>query len=247
MTTAVPRTFEVRHVQLARAAFAALAAAMITFSPDHSAAVGGAVFSGFAIATGLVLLVAVWIVYPSGRRWPAAALGALAIVAGMASGLHPLRTVTGFFVIVIAWALISGAVELIAGWHGLISPRERRAIAPGVADARPPAPIAPRPESRDAVVVGALTLLLGVALLFVQPGYSLDYTIEEARATFTLTGITIGVGLFGGYAAIVAVYLAIAGFSPRPVERADPVAAVDSGGPADAAAPVRSTPQKDSA
>ena len=59
MTSAPPaRTFEVRHLQIARAAFAALAAIMVTFSPDHSAAVGMSVFSGFAIATGLVLLVA---------------------------------------------------------------------------------------------------------------------------------------------------------------------------------------------
>ena len=38
-SAAASRTFEVRHVQLARAAFAALAAIMITFSPDHSAVV----------------------------------------------------------------------------------------------------------------------------------------------------------------------------------------------------------------
>ena len=45
--------------------------------------------------------------------------------------------------------------------------------------------------------------------------YALRYTIDEANETFTLTGIIIGVGIFGAYAAIVAVYLAIAGFSPR--------------------------------
>ena len=50
MSTAPPaRAFEVRHLQLARALFAAVAAAMITFSSDHSAQVGLAVFSGFAI------------------------------------------------------------------------------------------------------------------------------------------------------------------------------------------------------
>ena len=37
-----------------------------------------------------------------------------------------------------------------------------------------------------------------------------------------LTGITIGVGLFGGYAAIVAVFLGIAGFSPRRTAPAGP-------------------------
>ena len=209
------RTFDVRHVQLARAAFAALAAVMITFSPDHSALVGMAVFSGFAIATGLVELLAVWLVYPAGRRWPSAALGGVTILAGMIGGLTPLRTITGFFSIVIAWALVSGAVELIAGLRGLRGPRARREVAHGVADIRPVAETGPRSEARDGVVVGALGLLLGVALALVPSGYSLQYSIEELHQPLTLTGITIGVGLFGAYAAIVAVYLGIAGFSPR--------------------------------
>ncbi|MCP2638261.1 acyl-CoA synthetase [Microbacterium sp. HD4P20] len=227
MTSASARTFDVRHVQLARAAFAAIAAVMITFSPDHSAAVGAAVFSGFAIATGIVLLLAVWLVHPAGRRWPAAALGGIALVAGMAGGLAPLRTVTGYFAVVIVWALVSGAVELISGSLGLRARTSRPEIVPGVADARPAAPVGPRSESRDAVVVGALTLLLGCALLFVQPGYALEYTIEEAARTFTLTGVTIAVGLFGGYAAILAVYLGIAGLSPRPTATTDASAPAD--------------------
>ncbi|WP_127473578.1 acyl-CoA synthetase [Microbacterium sulfonylureivorans] len=209
------RTFDVRHVQLARAAFAALAAAMITFSPDHSALVGMSVFSGFAIATGLVLLLAVWLVYPAGRRWPAATLGGVTLVAGMVSGLGPVRTVAGFFAVVIAWAVVSGLLELIAGLRGLRGPRARREIAPGVIDARPIVDPGPRSDSRDAVVIGALGVLLGIALAVVPAGYSLPYTIEDAHQTFTLTGITIGVGVFGAYAAIVAVYLGIAGFSPR--------------------------------
>ncbi|WP_228484645.1 hypothetical protein [Microbacterium cremeum] len=147
MTSAESRTFAVRHVQLARAAFAALAALMITFSPDHSAAVGMAVFSGFAIASGLVLLLSVWLVYPAGRRWQAGALGGVTLVAGMVGGLGPMRTVTGFFVIVIAWALVSGALELLAGSLGLRGRTERREIAPGVADARPPAPVGRAPRA----------------------------------------------------------------------------------------------------
>ena len=210
------RTFDVRHVQLARAAFAALAAIMITFSPDHSALVGMSVFSGFAVATGLVLLLSVWLVYPTGLRWPAGVLGGLSLVAGMVGGLGPLRTVTGFFAVVIAWAVLTGLVELISGIRGLRGPRLRRDIAPGVADARPAvADTGRRSDSRDAVVVGALGLLLAAGLAIVPAGYSLQYTIEEAHQTFTLTGITIGVGIFGAYAAIVAVYLGIAGFSPR--------------------------------
>lgn len=209
------RTFDVRHVQLARAAFAAFAALMITFSPDHSALVGMSVFSGFAIATGLVLLLAVWLVYPTGRRWPAAALGGVTMVAGMVSGLTPVRTITGFFVVVIAWAAVSGALELVAGIRGLRGLRARREIVPGVPDARPAVDPGPRSDSRDAVVVGAVGLLLALGLALVPAGYSLQYTIEEAHQTLTLTGIIIAVGLFGAYAAIVAVYLGIAGFSPR--------------------------------
>jgi len=214
------RTFAVRHVQIARAAFAALAAVMITFSPDHSALVGMAVFSGFAIATGIVLLLAVWLVYPAGRRWPAATLGAVTLVAGMVGGLGPVRTITGFFAVVISWALVSGLIELVAGWRGLRGARARRDIAPGVADVRPVADPGPRADSRDAVVVGAVGVILGFALLVVPTGFALQYTIEEAQQTFTLTGIIIGVGIFGAYAAIVAVYLGIAGFSPR---KDDPV------------------------
>jgi uncharacterized membrane protein HdeD (DUF308 family) len=215
------RTLEVRHLQLARAGLAALAAAMVTFSSDHSAALGSSVFSGFAITTGIVFIAAAWLVYPAGRRWPAVLLGATALVSGMLSGLTPLRTITGFFVIVIGWALISGAVELIAGWRELRrakrpAPRARRQIAPGVVD-RPVPMVGPGPtsESRDGLVVGVITLILGVTLMIVPTQYALRYTVEEAHQTFTLTGIIIGVGLFGGYAAVLAVYLGIAGFSPR--------------------------------
>jgi hypothetical protein len=74
------------------------------------------------------------------------------------------------------------------------------------------------------VLAGALTIALGIGLLLVNPAYSLEYFISEAGRSFTLTGITIGVGLFGGYAAIIAVFLGIAGFSPRrPPPRTAPV------------------------
>lgn len=218
MTSAPPaRTFEVRHLQLARAAFALLAAVMITFSSDHSAAVGLAVFSGFGIATGLVLLLSVWLVHPAGRRWPAILLGLAAIVAGMVAGLDPLRTTTGFFAIVITWAAVSGLIELVDGIRSLRGARDR-VVKPGrVApwDSGVAGPVVPRGEARDTLVIGILSLVLVAGLLLVQPGYALDYTIEEA-GTFTLTGITIAVGVFGGYAAIVGIYLGIAGFSPRP-------------------------------
>lgn len=194
MTDAPPRTFEVRHLQLARALFAATAAIMITFSADHSAGVGLAVFSGFAVATAIALLLSAWLVYPAGSRGPSILLGAVTLVAGMVTGIPPLRTTTMFFVAVIAWAVISGIIELVAGL------RARRGGDPA---------------ARDAILIGSITLALAVGLLLVNPTYRLDYLIREADQTGTLTGIVIGVGVFGGYAAVVAVFLGIAGFSPR--------------------------------
>ena len=202
-------------MQLARAAFAAIAAVMITFSPDHSAAVGLAVFSGFALATGLVFLIAAWLVYPADGRWQPLVLGIISVVAGMAGGLGPLRTETGFFAVVAAWALASGSFEALVGWQGLRPRATRREITPGVADARPLPQQGPRSDSRDGVVMGALGVILGIALIFIPDFPPLDYSIDDVEQSFTLTGIIIGVGAFGGYAAIAAVYLGIAGFSPR--------------------------------
>ncbi len=193
MTEAPVRTFDVRHVQLGRALFAAVAAIMITFSADHSAAVGLSVFSGWGIATALVLLFGAWLAYPAGRRTAPLLIGVLTLIAGMIGGLPGIRSTTLFFVLVISWALVTGIAELALGI------RDRRA---GVV------------EGRDGILIGAITIALGLGLLVVNPAYSLDYVIEKA-GSFTLTGITIGVGLFGAYAAIVAVFLAIAGFSPR--------------------------------
>jgi hypothetical protein len=204
VTDASPRTFEARHLQLARALFAAMAALMVTFSSDHSAPVGTAIFSGFAIATALVLFVAAWLVFPAGRRMPPILLGVISLVAGMLTGLPPMRTTAMFFIVVIAWSALSGLVELITGL------RARRAGDPA---------------ARDAVLIGAITLALAAGLLVVNPSYSLEYAIQNRE--YTLTGITIGVGLFGGYAAIVAVFLGIAGFSPR---RAVPADAASSAG-----------------
>lgn len=180
-------------MQIARALLAAIAAIMITFSGDHSAAVGLSVFSGFAMATALVLLLSAWIVSPKGERWFPVVLGAIALVAGLVGSVAGWRTTEVYFGLVIVWAAVSGLWELIVGIVG----RRTRALW------------------RDEVLIGAITVALAVALLFVSPSYAAEYTIKETGDTGVLTGITIGVGLFGGYAAIIAVFLGIAAFSPR--------------------------------
>lgn len=196
--SAPARTFTVRNVQLLRALFAAASALMITFSSDHSAAVGFAVFGGFVAASGFVLLLGAWLAVPAGSRWPFILLGAIDIAIAIASGIPTWRIDAVFFVVVIVWAAASGLVELIAGL------RARRTD----------------PAAKDAITVGALGLLLAVVLLVIPANYSLQYTVPGAGA-LELTGIILAVGMVGGYTAIVAVFLAIAGFSPRRTEAVD--------------------------
>ncbi|MFT4157170.1 MAG: acyl-CoA synthetase [Microbacterium sp.] len=191
--SATARTFRVRDVQLVRALFAAVAAAMITFSSDHSAAVGLAVFSGFALTTALVLALAAWLVLPAGRRWSYVLLAVCGVLAGMAGGVPAWRNDDLFFAVVIAWALATGAVELIAGLA------DRRAGESG---------------ARDSITVGAFGILLAVALLAIPAGFTQHYQVKNA-GEFLLTGIILGVGMLGGYAAIVAVFLGIAGLTPK--------------------------------
>lgn len=191
--SAPARAFTVRHVQLLRALFAAIAAVMITFSSDHSAPVGLSVFSGFVFVTALVQVLAAWLVLPEGSRWSSVLLAALGVAAGMASGIPAWRSDDLFFVVVSVWAILSGGIEILAGI------RARRAADP---------------LARDAITVGAFGVLLGIALLLIPAGFLQEYTIDEA-GTFVLSGIILGVGMFGGYAAIVAVFLGIAGLTPK--------------------------------
>lgn len=209
--SAPARAFTVRHVQLLRALFAAAAAVMITFSPDHSAAVGLSVFSGFVLTTGLVMIVSAWLVHPAGQRWPSVVFALLSFVAGMTAGVPAWRTEDLFFVVVIAWSVTTGILELVVGL------RARRAG---------------ETNARDSITLGAFGLLLAVLLIAIPAGFVQPYAIEGAGA-FELTGIILGVGMFGGYAAIVAVFLGIAGLTPK---RADAVAEgrVDENDPAPA-------------
>ncbi|MBT9410133.1 hypothetical protein, partial [Salmonella enterica] len=95
--------------------FAAVAALMITFSSDHSAAVGLAVFSGFALVTALVHILAAWLVLPAGSRWSAILLAVVSVIAGMAGGVPAWRTDDMFFIVLITWGVLSGGLELLAG------------------------------------------------------------------------------------------------------------------------------------
>lgn len=204
MTTSIP-SFTSRHVALARALFAAIATIMITFTSDHSAAVGLSTFSGFVIATGLVWALSAWLVYGAGQRVAPIVMAAVSIITGIIAGMPPFRTPVMFVVLVAVWALVTGLAELLWGVN------RRKA--------------GDRAFARDALTMGVITLVLAAVTIVVPLGYELPYYVEEAKQWFTLTGTTIAVGIFGGYAAIVAVFQALAGFTPA---RAGERGAVDA-------------------
>lgn len=182
-----------RATLILRALFAAVAAMVVTFAQERTGIFSVAVFAAFAIATGVVFAVDAAL-----TRTSAVAKGALAavhVIAGALSILLPLAPAHRFHAVLLGWAVVAGVIELAVG---IARRRDGSAWA------------------RDAITVGALTLLLAAVTLVVSPDYALDYFVEEARQEFTLTGTIIGVGLFGGWAAIVAVYLGIGAVSPAP-------------------------------
>jgi len=204
MSSAPVAPFAVRHVQLVRALVAALAAAMVTFAPDKSYVVGLTIFAGFAITSGLLLIVAAFLVSDRTRRGPYILIGAFDVVAGMFASVQPLQSSVALLVLLISWAAITGIAEFFVGFADRRAGRDRVV-------------------ARDHMFAGALAVLFAALVAFVPPAYSLDYFIKEAGQSFTLTGEIIMVGLFGGYTAILAVYLAIAGLSPQPAPAADPI------------------------
>lgn len=180
-------------VPVARAAVAAVAAVVITFSGDHSPWLGLSVFGGFAVLTALVHLV-----FGSGPlasdRVSRRAFTAQAILTALAGAaalvLAPSAGLPAFYLIVIVWSLLTGALELYSGYR-----------------LRGRSPLA-----RDWMTIGGLTVLLTVAFLLVPPGLDQQFTGPDGVAR-SLTASVVTVGIFGAYAAIVAVLLLIGGLS----------------------------------
>lgn len=131
---------------LARAVAAAIAGCVITFSADHSAAFGLAVFGGFALVSGALSL-AIGSRALTGRgRSLALGSAAVTLLSGVGALIAlPVAALLSFIALVAGWALISGALEFASGRRG-----------EGLA-------------ARDSVVVGIGTILLGAAFALLPP------------------------------------------------------------------------------
>lgn len=194
-----------RAVLVLRALITAAAALVVTFVQERTPEFALGVFQIFALLMAVLLFADSLFVRPKRSGTVSRVLGALHLLAGSLASLLEGSPEASFHWILIGWALAAGLFEALAGLVAV------RGGAQGAA----------RVEGRDRLVVGALTVLLGVVSLIVSPQYALDYVIEEAGQSFTLTGTIIGVGLFGGWAAIVAVYLGIGALSPAPASRSE--------------------------
>jgi uncharacterized membrane protein HdeD (DUF308 family) len=179
-------------VFIARAVVAAVIALLITFSADHSALLGFRVFGSFALVTGLLAIIAGWrILAPGVARAFLLAQGVVSAVLGIVALATSGGAVAYFLFLLGAWAVFTGALELYVG----IRSRRRSATL-----------------ARDWIFAGGLTLLFALATLLMPANFS-DRFIGPDGVARDLTAAVVVVGLFGAYAAILAVYLAIAGLS----------------------------------
>jgi len=198
-------------IPLTRSAVALVAAVIITFNANHSPLLGLLVFGGFAVLTGVLVLVFALLWLTGVVRTLFAAIGGVGVVTGVAALLLHSGGLGWFLTLVSLWAVVTGVLELYAGI------RSRRRL----------------PAARDWMTIGGLSVLMAIVFLLVPPDFAKHY-VEEGDQT--LTSAVILVGVFGAYAAIVCVYLAIGGFSlkwgaqDQAVEEAGPDGAEGSGG-----------------
>lgn len=149
VTPVAPRRTSLAAFTALRAAVAGALAVVVTFSADHTAAFGLAVFGGFALAQGAVVGAGVGslVASPVGRVLTLVRGILLVVVGVVAVTLVGAATPGALLAVEVAGFLTSGALEVLAGL--------RRADA--------------SPVTRDLLTVGGLELLVGVLLAVLRP------------------------------------------------------------------------------
>jgi uncharacterized membrane protein HdeD (DUF308 family) len=178
------------YVPLARAVPALVLALVITFSPDHSSALGLVSLGVFGIVAGASLAAFGFRSAKGVTRTITLAQGLVTIAAGIAAIVAPGGGLPYFVFVLTAFAAITGFLELYLGLRS----RGRSRV------------------SRDWVFAGALTAVLALVVLLLPPDFSQVFTGPDG-VTRELTASVIAVGALGAYWAILGVYLVIAGLS----------------------------------
>ena len=178
---------------IARAIPAAGLALAITFSADHSSEFGLVAFGSFTIATGIVIAVLALVrLAPGGARPYLIAQGAISAALGILALVIRAGGVASLLLVVTAWAALTGALELYSGFR-----TRRRHVA-----------------SVDWLTVGGITAVAAIVFVLMPPDFAQNFTGPDGVPR-VLDSAVVVVGLLGAYAAIIAVYLVIAGFSAK--------------------------------
>lgn len=180
-------------IPLVRAIPAGVLAIVITFSADHSARLGLLSFGGFAVTTGVAVALLAWMRLRGVAARPyLVASGAISVALGVLAFAVTDGGIPALLLVLTAWAVLTGALELYIG----VRARRRHAA------------------STDWITVGAITLLAGAVFALLPPDVADEFTNAD-KTTGVLDSAVIAVGLLGAYAAIILVFLAIAGFSAK--------------------------------
>ena len=178
-------------VPVLRGAVALVVAIVITFSADHSPALGFIAFGLFAVASGVVLgLLGSARLDRGTERTFFFAISAVSVVAGVISLVSTGAGVPFLLFLVSAFAAITGFLELYIGL------RSRRRLAVG----------------KDWMFAGALTAVLAIAILLIPADFVHQF-IGPDKVERVLTASVMADGIIGAYAALLGVYLVIAGLS----------------------------------
>jgi uncharacterized membrane protein HdeD (DUF308 family) len=183
------------YAPLARAVPAAALACVITFAGGfYTPEYGLASFGGYAIVVGVLgAVLGLRLLSRGVLRTVFLIQGIVSVGAGIAALIGVNGGLPVLLVVIALWGIIGGFLELYAG----IRSRGKRAVA------------------RDWIFVGALTVLFAVVCLVIPPDYVQHYNAPGDGGPRILNASVMVVGAMGIYGAVVAVYLAIAGFSLR--------------------------------
>ncbi len=196
---------------LFRAIPAIAGALVITFTQDHNARFGFAVFGAVVLWSGIIVGFEGIGVKGHPSRVLVMIRSLLDVLAGgfslfMATGGHDWATTRSFIVTVAIWGILTGIVELIAAFVC-----RRHAM-----------------YSSEILIAGALTTLLGVIVAFVPPELNDQYGgIEQVEGS--LTADVQAVGFVGAYFAILGVLLVIEAISLRAALRRRALAGAKEG------------------
>lgn len=179
--------------QLVRGIAAVVLGITVTLTLDHSAAFGLLAFGVFAAVTGAVIVVgSLRGSYAGRRRGPFVVQGIAALAAGVAALAAPGVGLPYLVLVVGGFGLVTGGLELASG---ILSRGES-------------------PAARDWILVGAATVVLGIAVLLV-PQDLVQPVVGEKGAAGTLTSSIVLVGVLGAWAIVTGVLQGISAVSLR--------------------------------